>query len=95
MPVYAAGLFKYLRCGAKLAYRCQFALRDGVNVVVQNVVNGVEHHLSAQYHQAVMHCAYIIGIGYRQTDLSDDVACINLVLQEEGGDTRLRVAVDD
>ena len=71
----------------------QLILWDGSHRAIDTRLYGVEHHVGAQQHQAVMHRLYIVGAGDWHPALLDDVARVNLVLQEESGHTRLSITV--
>ena len=95
VPVDAASLFEYLRCGAQLADDCHFFLGDGLYRAVEDGVYCFGHQLPAECHQLVVHDAYVVRVGNGDTHLLDDFAGVDLMAQEEGGDARFRVSVDD
>ena len=95
VPVDAARFLEDFGSRFQFARHAHLLLRDAVDGAVQNGVHGFGHQLAAQHHQLVVNDAHVVRIGNGDAYLLDDLARINFMLQEEGRDARLRLAVDD
>ena len=102
--VYLAGLFEYLGCAESLGRNLfpgkNLVLRLGGNGFtgvhrVDDEVHSTCNQTGSEHHHAVVHGPHILVFADRHVLLQDEVAGVNLVLEEKRGDTGLFVAVDD
>ena len=95
LPIDVAGLFEDLWSRAQFASsRHQLLLGNGLNLTRKNLIDRFRDQAGTYLHEGIMHLSDIVRVGNGEMTLQDDAARIDLMLQEEGGHTRLRVSVD-
>lgn len=88
--VEAAGVFEDFGCGAGGGV----GLGGGGDATLLYQCDGAEDEVGAEVHEAVVEGAGGVGGGDGGGGAEYDVACVDFVTEEEGGDAGLRVAVD-
>ena len=66
-----------------------------MTAALDDAVDGLDGHVGAESHQSVIDILHVGIVGDVERPLHDDAARVDVVVEEEGGDTCLTLAIDD
>ena len=94
VPINLTSLLEYLGCSLQFNV-LTLRLRRDIAIGRNNKVDSVLTYACAQFHKSVINVFHISVVRNGEFALHDDASGVYVMVEEEGSDTRLSLAVDD